>query len=107
VSNLGTYNKTGTSTVSTSNVLFSTTNGTVNVASGTVNLAAGGTDVGAVYQGAGTVQFGGGTRTLDATSSITSNVLFSGSEITTVNGTYNAAGTSVSGGTASDRCVQS
>ena len=49
---------------------------------GTLNLSGGGTDTGATYSGDGTIDFGGGTRTLDATSSITANALFSGSETT-------------------------
>ena len=102
VTNLGTWEKTGNSSGNdTISVAFSTTNGTVSVQAGTLNLSGGGTDTGATYSGAGTIDFGGGTRTLDATSSITANALFSGSETTTVNGTYNAASTAVSGGTAS------
>ena len=102
VTNLGTWEKTGNSSGNdTISVAFSTTNGTVSVQAGTLNLSGGGTDSGATYSGAGTIDFGGGTRTLDATSSITTNALFSGSETTTVNGTYNAASTAVSGGTAS------
>ncbi len=54
---------------------------------------------GATYEGSGTVQFGGGTRTLDATSSITGNALFSGGQ-TTVNGGVGTGLMTVTGGTA-------
>ncbi len=55
--------------------------------------------MGATYEGSGTVQFGGGTRTLDATSSITGNALFSGGQ-TTVNGGVGTGLMTVTGGTA-------
>src|SRR6185369_7743381 len=79
--------------------------GTVDVQAGTLNLSGGGVDTGATYTtttGNGILQFGGGTRTLNNTSQITAaNVTFSGSQTTTVSGTYNVAGTTtVSGGTA-------
>ena len=107
VTNLGTWQKSGSSSDSVVSVAFNSTGtdashlATVNVETGTLTLSGGGTDTFTQYTGAGTIEFGGGTRTLDAASSITAHTLFSGSESTTVNGTYNAAGTAVSGGTAS------
>src|SRR4029077_13286757 len=103
MNNAGTFTKTGGGT-SPISIKFNNT-GTVDVQSGTLNLSGGGVDTGATYTtttGNGILQFGGGTRTLNNTSQITAaNVTFSGSQTTTVSGTYNVAGTTtVSGGTA-------
>ena len=101
VNNLGIFEKTGSATTSTISTLFNNS-GTVNVQAGTLNLSGGGTDVGATYQGAGTIEFGGGTRTLDATSSITSNALFAGNgaTFTTVNGGVGTGLMTITAGTA-------
>ena len=98
VNNLGTFTKSGAATTSTISTLFNNS-GIVNVTSGTLDLSGGGTDVGAIYEGSGTVQFGGGIRTLDATSSITGNALFSSGQ-TTVNGGAGTGLMTVTGGTA-------
>ncbi|WP_165421849.1 Ig-like domain-containing protein, partial [Rhizobium ruizarguesonis] len=100
VNNQGTFIKSGSAATSTITAVFNNS-GTVDVQSGILDLSSGGTDVSATYKGVGTVQFSGGTRTLDATSSITTaNVVFSGGT-TIVNGIYAASGsTTVSGGTA-------
>ncbi|TAY63473.1 Ig-like domain-containing protein, partial [Rhizobium ruizarguesonis] len=99
VNNQGTFIKSGSAATSTILAVFNNS-GTVDVQSGILDLSSGGTDVGATYKGVGTVQFSSGTRTLDATSSITTaNVVFSGGT-TTVNGTYAASGSTMSGGAA-------
>src|SRR5262249_21879600 len=105
VDNFGTILKTGNSTTSAINVKF-VNSGTVDVQSGVLAVAgpaaATETDTGAVYEsttGNGTIRFGGTTRTLDINSSITAKADFNGGT-TTVQGTYNALATTVSGGTA-------
>ena len=96
VDNLGTYTKSGDGTTDVT-VPFDNTGGTVDVEAGTLNLEDGGTDTGATYEGAGTIEFSA-SRTLDSTSSIIGNALFSSGTVT-VDGRYAAQSTNISGGT--------
>ncbi|AFY28282.1 Calx-beta domain-containing protein [Cyanobium gracile] len=83
-------------------VVFNNT-GTVDVLTGILDLTNGGTHTGNFTGTAGTIGFGGGTHLLNASSNLTTqNVRFSGSGTTTINGTYNVAGTtSLTAGSAS------
>ena len=103
ISNAGTFRKSGSTATDITTVAVTFNNaGTVDVQTGILNLTNGGTHSGNFTGTAGTIGFGGGTHLLNAVSSITTqNVQFSGSGTTTINGTYNVAGTTgISNGTA-------
>ncbi len=103
ISNAGTFRKSGSTATDTTTVAVTFNNtGTVDVQTGILNFTNGGTHSGNFTGTAGTIGFGGGTHLINAVSSITTqNVQFSGSGTTTINGTYNVAGTTgISNGTA-------
>ena len=96
--NAGTFATSFASGTTTIGVVFDNS-GKVQVGSGgTLDLDGGGNSTGGSFSGGGTLEFGA-SYTLDAASSITSNVMFSGGT-TTIDGTYNAFSTTVNGGTA-------
>ena len=101
--NAGTFRKSSSTATDTTTVAVTFDNtGTVDVQTGILSLTNGGTHSGNFTGTAGTIGFGGGTHLLNAGSTITTqNVQFSGSGTTTINGTYNVAGTTgISNGTA-------
>src|SRR5260221_759324 len=92
MNNLGTFTKSGGAALSTIGTTFNNSN-IVNVQSGTLNLSGGGTDVGASYTGAGTIQFSSEAHTPELPSHSAAACAPLRESTTTLNGTYNWAGT--------------
>jgi hypothetical protein len=95
--NMGMFRKSaGTGTTVISSIVFNN-DGMVDVQTGTLSANSGGTSGGSFDSTGTTMQFSGGTHDLQATSSVTGNVLVSGGTVN-VSGSYTATGTTASGG---------
>jgi PEP-CTERM motif len=98
--NAGTFVKSGGTGDTYVGVQFNNT-GTLDVQTGTVRLTGGSTHTGAelTSSGSGTIEFGNGVHTLDATTTLNAtNVEFSSSGTTTIDGVFNVSGTTTLSG---------